>query len=225
VTLPKPEAILFDWDSTLVDNWDSLAGTMSLVLVETGRPPVSRETMISLSKKPHDEIFSLLFEHDAKAGRARFYDLYPREHLSGLATLPGSHDLLRTLTELAIPLAIVSNKKGMIVRREVEHLGWNDYFFTVVGAGDAARDKPDPDPVLLALSKRLISPTLSVWMVGDTSADIEAAGRAGLTAILLETTAALGLGLEGIFDAHKPVSRVKDAGALGELVREAISQT
>ena len=64
---------------------------------------------------------------------------------------------------------------------------------------------PTPIRVLLALAKRQIDPSLNVWMVGDTSADIEAAGQAGISPILLETTASLGLGLEGVFDAHKPV--------------------
>jgi phosphoglycolate phosphatase len=225
VTFPRgrPEAILFDWDSTLVDNWDSLARTMSLVLAESNRPPVARETMISLSKKPHDEIFAMLFESDAATSRLRFYELYSQEHLSGLKILSGSEELLAALFRLSIPLAVVSNKKGVLVRREIEHLGWSDYFFTIIGAGDAARDKPHPDPVLLALENRLIPPSLNVWMLGDTSADIGAAGEAGISPILIETTASLGMGLEGVFDTHKPVSRVKDADAFWELVQKAMA--
>ena len=53
-----------------------------------------------------------------------------------------------------------------------------------MGASDAKRDKPHPDPVLFALKDSGIAPAADVWFVGDTSIDIEAANATGCTPIL-----------------------------------------
>ena len=53
----------------------------------------------------------------------------------------------------AWPQGVVSNKDGEFVREEVRHLGWAPLLPVVIGAGDAAADKPDPDPILLALER------------------------------------------------------------------------
>ena len=50
------------------------------------------------------------------------------------------------------PQGVVSNKAGAFLRAEVTHLGWGRYFGSVVGAGDAEADKPDPAPIHLALA-------------------------------------------------------------------------
>ena len=60
----------------------------------------------------------------------------------------------------AWPLAIVSNKAGPFLRREVEHhverpcgrFGWNRRFGTIVGAGDCVSGKPHPAPIWHALA-------------------------------------------------------------------------
>ena len=53
----------------------------------------------------------------------------------------------------AWPQGVVSNKAGRFLRAEVAHLGWAAHFGAVIGAGDAAADKPDPAPILLALDR------------------------------------------------------------------------
>jgi len=67
----------------------------------------------------------------------------------------------------------------------VVHLGWSGYFGAVVGAGDAAADKPDPAPVLLALDRLGAAADRSVWYLGDTALDMDTARAAGVTAVLV----------------------------------------
>jgi phosphoglycolate phosphatase len=80
---------------------------------------------------------------------------------------------------------VVSNKAGEFLRREVSHLGWSRFFGPVIGAGDAIRDKPDPDPIHLALSLLGRAADRSVWYMGDTAVDMQAARAAGVTAVLI----------------------------------------
>jgi phosphoglycolate phosphatase len=55
----------------------------------------------------------------------------------------------------------------------------------VIGAGDAEADKPDPAPIHLALSRMGQVADRSVWYIGDTALDMQAARAAGVTAVLV----------------------------------------
>jgi phosphoglycolate phosphatase len=79
----------------------------------------------------------------------------------------------------------VSNKTGRFLRAEITHLGWDSHFSTVVGAGDAHADKPDPAPILMALRALDAHPDASVWYLGDTASDMQAARAAGITGVLV----------------------------------------
>jgi phosphoglycolate phosphatase len=85
----------------------------------------------------------------------------------------------------AWPQGVVSNKAGRYLRAEVVHLGWSGHFGAVVGAGDAAADKPDPAPILLALDRLGHQADHSVWYLGDTALDMATARAAGVTAVLI----------------------------------------
>jgi phosphoglycolate phosphatase len=93
--------------------------------------------------------------------------------------------MLRTLAEREIYLAVVSNKTGELLRREVAQLGWSGFFGRIVGAGDAPSDKPASDPVHLALQPSGVPPGDEVWFVGDTAIDMECARNSGCVAVLL----------------------------------------
>ena len=79
----------------------------------------------------------------------------------------------------------MSNKAGTYLRAEVAHLGWAAHFGAVVGAGDAAADKPDPAPIRIALQRLGRPADASVWYLGDTALDMRAARAAGCTAVLI----------------------------------------
>ena len=89
---------------------------------------------------------------------AVFTAAFEAEHLELLAELPGTEAALQRLRAAGLPLAVVSNKQGSIVRREAAHLGWEALFNRLVGAGDAARDKPAVEPVQLALQDSGVAP-------------------------------------------------------------------
>ncbi|MBL8673183.1 MAG: HAD family hydrolase, partial [Alphaproteobacteria bacterium] len=77
------------------------------------------------------------------------------------------------------------NKRGDILRAEADHLGWTGYFGRLVGADDAARDKPDPAPVRLALAAGGLEPGPETWFVGDTGIDMVCGSAAGCTPVLV----------------------------------------
>jgi phosphoglycolate phosphatase len=183
--LPRPNAVLFDWDSTLVDNWGGITRALSITFTEFGLSPWTEAQVRANAKHSMRDTFPALFGERWKDASQLFYDSFDTVHLDTLRPLAGAADLLRVLESRAVPMGVVSNKNGTYLRQEVAHLGWNAYFHRVVGAQDAERDKPAVDPVLLALDGTGIAPGETVWFVGDSAVDLACAHAAGCTPILL----------------------------------------
>ena len=93
--------------------------------------------------------------------------------------------MLAEIAGRGVYLGVVSNKTGSYLRREAAHLGWTDFFGRLIGANDAARDKPAIEPVALALADSGVDPGPDVWFVGDTAIDMLCARNAGCFAVLV----------------------------------------
>ena len=89
------------------------------------------------------------------------------------------------MNQLKIFLAVVSNKRGDLLRKEAQHLIWNNYFTNIVGANDAQTDKPSVAPVDMVLRGHIDPAQEPVWFVGDTDIDMECAWNAKCVPILL----------------------------------------
>lgn len=183
--LPRPRAVVFDWDSTLVDNWGAITRALELTFVAMGRVPWSGDEVRTRAKKSLRDTFPVLFGDRSDEATRLFYDGFESVHLDTLRVLDGAGDVLERLAGLGIPAAVVSNKSGGYLRREAAHLGWDRFFHRIVGATDAALDKPAPDPVHMALDGTGIGAGPTVWFVGDSAVDMACAHATGCTAVLL----------------------------------------
>lgn len=184
----RPTAILFDWDNTLIDNWAAIHGALNATLAAYGQPTWTFEEAMSRVRESVRDRFPRLFGDRWTEARDHFYAGFRARHLEALRICAGAERLLDLCAAARLPIAVVSNKNGALLRAEVAHLQWEGRFGAVLGAGDSARDKPDPQPAYDALAV-LKKPTSSdVWFVGDTEVDVDCAAAAGLTPILLPGT-------------------------------------
>ena len=186
---PRPRAILFDWDNTLVDSWTTIHEALNTVMAAMEKPLWSlleTKERVRLSLR---ESFPLHFGDRWEEARRIYLDAFRTIHLDRLSPLPGCGELLRGLVDDGIFLGVVSNKTGALLRREAERIGWSDLFGSVIGAGDAAQDKPHPAPVALALEPSGVEPGEGVWLVGDTGTDMECAYNSGCIPVLLGNAA------------------------------------
>jgi len=177
---------LFDWDNTLVDNWPSINAALNAALVAFGQAPWTLDETKARVRRSMRETFPEMFGERWKDARGIFYRTFGERHLDQLSPLPGSGAMLESLAATGVYLGVVSNKSGPYLRKEAEFLGWTGYFGRLVGAGDAARDKPAPDPVALALETSGVAPGPAVVFVGDTGVDIACARNAGCIPVLIE---------------------------------------
>ncbi len=188
-TLTPPDAILFDWDNTLVDTWPTIQDAMNHTLAHFGMPVWSmEETRLRVRKSMRDSFPGLFGDRWQRAADV-FYERYRAIHVKRLEPLPGAEDLLQFLHDAGIFTGVVSNKVGEYLRVEARHLGWERYFTNLVGAGDAERDKPALQPVLMALEGSNTKPAENVWFIGDADIDLVCGTEAGCLAILVRENA------------------------------------
>lgn len=217
-SLPRPRAIVFDWDNTLIDSWECIRAATNATLRHMGhREWTMAETQANVAKSMRDS-FPIMFGERWEEARDFFYATYRSIHLDHLDPLPGVEGLLQDLARQEIWLAVVSNKNGSFLRLEAERLGWTRYFRRLVGATDATADKPSPAPVLMALDGSGVAPCEEVWFVGDAAIDMECAVNAGCVPVLVRPHAPR----PGEFAAHPPRRHVAGCQELGSLVRELL---
>ena len=109
------------------------------------------------------------------------------EHLVDATTAyPGVDAGLRALHAAGHALALVTNKPAPHARRLLDHFGWTPLFSVILGGGDTPELKPSPLPLQIAMQRTGHSPA-DTWMVGDHHTDLEAARRAGVRSIFLQS--------------------------------------
>ncbi|HEY6431622.1 MAG TPA: HAD-IA family hydrolase [Acetobacteraceae bacterium] len=201
-----PAVLLWDWDNTLVDAWGGITAALNATFAAFAMPLWTIEDTRARVRVSLRESFPIMFGDGWIRARDIFYATLEAEHLRHVHPLPG---IAEALSAARRPQAVVSNKTGRFLRAEVTELGWDSHFRAVIGAGDAVADKPDPAPLNLALAHLGAEPSASVWYLGDTALDMQAARAAGVTAVLVGDAAH-----DGGVDHAAPDLHFADAHAL-----------
>jgi len=215
--LPRPRAIIFDWDNTLVDTWPCIGRATNITLAAMGLPVWNEQEIRERVAGSLRDTFPKIYGDRWEEAREVYYKAFETVHLEMLTPLPDAEALLKATADAGIYMGVVSNKTGKYLRLESAQLGWDRYFGRLVGAQDAARDKPSPDPIFLALKDSNIPAGPDVWFVGDAAIDVDCGRAAGCTTILLHRD------LEG--GGSTPHGRATDCASLGRLVTAAVDKT
>ncbi|HUK60090.1 MAG TPA: HAD-IA family hydrolase [Stellaceae bacterium] len=182
--MSAPKAILFDWDNTLVESWDAIHHALVVTFTAMGHEPWSLDETKARVRLSLRDAFPAIFGARWEEARKLYLDTFTATHLERIAPVAGAAELLAELQARGHYLAVVSNKTGPVLRREAAHLGWSRFFAQLVGAGDAAADKPAAAPILKALEGTGLEP-VGAWYIGDTAIDMECAANAGCLGVLL----------------------------------------
>ncbi len=183
------QAVFFDWDGTLVDSLPLLYAAHNHVRAKLNYPLWSKEEYLDALVYSTRELYPKLYGDRAQEGQDTLYQYISDHHLSQMKILDGAEDVLIALKARAVPTGLVSNKRNDILRREVEHLGWQKYFDVYMGAGVAKKDKPSGEPLLHALTLHPKDLKIEqVLYVGDTESDLSCAKEAGCPAAFLRHT-------------------------------------
>ena len=108
------------------------------------------------------------------------------ELLDDVRPLPGAHALVAALREAGHAVVLASSARPEEVEHHIDLIEARDLADHWTSSGDVDETKPAPDLVQVALERADTSPEHAV-MVGDTTWDCRAAGKAGVATIALLT--------------------------------------
>jgi phosphoglycolate phosphatase len=185
--LPRPDAILFDLDGTLVDTVELRIEAWARTFAEAGiaADRAHLATLIGVDGR------RLVREVGAMAGvkvddaRCEAIDKRSGETFAKLnhtpRALPGARELVDAIEREGIAWAIATSSRRAQAKPSVDALGL-PHEPTLVDGSHVKHAKPEPDLLLLGAKELGVEPT-RCWYVGDATWDIAAAIAAGMIPI------------------------------------------
>jgi HAD superfamily hydrolase (TIGR01509 family) len=119
-------------------------------------------------------------EEELFAERQVIFDRICRE--SHLEPMDGVIEMIRTLQQRGVPLAITSSAVRSSIEAILERLGIRDAFSLIVDGSEVVNGKPDPEAYLLTARKLGVEPRDCV-VFEDSHVGVVAAKRAGMYCI------------------------------------------
>lgn len=182
--------IIFDLDGTLADTAPDLIATLNHVIVPKGLKPAAIEMVgkvvghgaksmialayqlngVALDDAMHDELFDQFLDHykDNMANETRLF-----EHLT---------EAMDTLEKDGFDFSICTNKRIEMAIPLLDQLGVGNRFKAVTGGNSFAFKKPDGRH-LQETVRQAGKALRDAIMIGDSSADINAAKDAGIPSV------------------------------------------
>ncbi len=188
INLPKPKAIIFDWDDTITHNWWRVVYSMNKTLEYMGYDTWSEnEALRNLGASGRD-VFPKIFGDDWQKASDIYYKFLNKTLKDAPEPIEGAVEAIKKLAALNdLYLAVLSNKRGNYLRKEIIKLGLDSCFSKVIGAGDYIVDKPDIAALKEVLKPSKLSLGTEIWFVGDSHTDMKCAHIGGCTAVMIKT--------------------------------------
>ena len=183
----RVKAVMIDLDGTLADTIPDLAAAANRMLRELGLAELEVEEIRTFVGKGIPKLVERalaastgsMVSADSMAQALPVYErCYAEDNGRRSVVYPGVNEGLRTLREMKLPLACVTNKSGRFTTPLLEQLGIAGFFQQVVAGDTLPQKKPDPAQLLHACRGFGIAPR-EMLMIGDSLNDAQAARAAG----------------------------------------------
>ena len=207
------DAIVFDWDGTLVDSLPAIYEANLRVLEEYGI--AFDEARYRAAYLPDWRVMyqrlGLAEEHVEAAG-ARWLDLYGGTDAAAL--LPGVTESLQRLSDAGFVMGLVTAGDSAVVERQLERFGIGHHLPVRVFGDDDVPTKPHPEPLLLALRQLDRAERVrTARYVGDAPDDMRMARTVGAIGVGIESSIGPRAALEaaGASEVYAGVAEFVDA--------------
>ena len=185
-----PAAVIFDMDGVLADTEPINRHAHDLLLARRGLEMTDDdfEHLIGFS---NDASWRWLIDRFDLGGTPETLTAEYVEQLlpllvAGCRPAPGAVELVRSLADAGVPIAVASASARGAVDGVIAVLGLSDAFNVVVSDADVRVGKPAPDIFLLAATRLGVEPSRCV-VIEDSVNGIAAATAAGMASIGLRT--------------------------------------
>jgi phosphoglycolate phosphatase len=183
----RPRAVFFDLDGTLADTADDLAAPINAMRIERGQAPMPVAELRPFASTGARGLIAqglgvLKDDPGFDALRLEFLERYEQQIVVHTRLFDGMPELLAQLESENVAWGIISNKIERYVRIIVDKLGLTGRAAIAYGGDSAARPKPHPDLMLLALETTGLRGEDCVY-VGDDLRDVVAGRAAGMATV------------------------------------------
>lgn len=178
-----PKLIIFDFDGTLADTTATILTTYRMTIEELGTAPRTDAECQATIGIPLREGFRQLYPDFSDKELDKCVDTYriifnKNKHTLVPVLYPGVKETLAKLRDMGIEMSVASSRTSTSLKEFCDEKGISGYFSLLLGAEDVTRAKPDPEPVLMTIS-RLKREAADALVVGDMPVDIAMGRGAG----------------------------------------------
>ncbi|HHU95135.1 MAG TPA: HAD-IA family hydrolase [Alcaligenaceae bacterium] len=178
------DAVIFDWDGTLMDSTFSIVESIQLASADVGLPvPSTMQASWIIGLSLESGLYKAVPELTADLMPA-FIERY-RHHFfqrdKSIKMFDGAVPMLAELRQRTIPISVATGKSRVGLDRVLRAVELVDYFNTTRCA-DETQSKPDPQMLHEIMWELDLEPE-RVLMVGDTTHDIHMAHNAGMDSL------------------------------------------
>lgn len=182
----KCKAVIFDLDGTLLDTLEDLTDSVNAALRQYGCPTKCIEQIRSyVGNGIRNLILRCVEGGENNSDFERIFDTFRMHYKTNCRnkTKPygGVMEMLRTLKENNIKLAIVSNKADFAVK-ELNEYYFKEFHMAAIGEREGVARKPSPDAIYEAMRELGVTAGQTVY-VGDSEVDIKTAANAQIPCI------------------------------------------
>lgn len=206
------DAVIFDFDGTVVDTGEGVRNAVRYALNQYDMP-VIEDRLNEFLGPPLYLTFEAQYGVTPEFASTlvdtyRVY--YSEKGVYECELYPGMRDLLETLKQNGVKLAVASSKPQHYLDLAIPFLGLEEFFDAVIGPELKNHNSDKTRLVLSACEALGVEPDKRVAMIGDRFYDIEGAKKAGVTSVAFLA----GYGSREEFDEYDPDIVVEDAAAL-----------
>jgi pyrophosphatase PpaX len=210
---PIIKAVIFDMDGTLLDSEGMSAVATDYGFKKVLGRGITGEENAQLIGRPVKKILSQWFPDKGdeiyETGRK-----YYNDNISSIRIYPGVREMLEKISAMNLKMAVVTSSHRTDAETLLSIFGIMKYFQFYVGQEDTVYQKPDPDPLILALKKLQLRSTDCIY-VGDQPYDIIAAHGAGIKPL----GAVWGSGRAERMDQYHPEAILENPEDVVEFIR------
>ena len=185
--LPRPKAVLFDLDGTLIDSAPDLGAAADKMRTDRGMTSLDyvlyRPVAGSGARGMLQVAFGMTEEHaDYEAYKSEFLDNYQQAMTVKTTVFDGVDEMLSGLQQLGLLWGVVTNKHQRFTIPLSQQMALFKSAGAVVSGDTTPHAKPHPAPLFEGASL-LGLPPKDCWYVGDDERDIVAGKAAGMVTV------------------------------------------
>ena len=183
-SLPRPDAVAFDLDGTLIDTEAILIEAQRRTLRQFAIPGLAPDhpRTFGMGMEPGVARLSEFYGLDYERALDVFRPHWTRLSATELTPMPGARALLTRLNSDGVRMALVTSADPVHAQNALKAIAVPSAFECVVDAEMVSRLKPSPEPYLKAAERLGVSPQ-DMLAIEDSGSGVASALAAGMRCV------------------------------------------